>query len=151
VPLIAHDRAGFGGAVCCCGLTLFLSVWCGKPSGRLWAILFLVGIAGFGTAIGVHPAIGYTDTIHLAPAVFGGLIYLIGLALTFRAMTITDSGRPEASREGHALEKGQAIVLPSLHDLGPDLLGKTISLGPIWSMVLLPLTKWAGGLQCVPH
>ena len=33
VPLIAHDRAGFGGALCCCGIALFFSVWCGRPRG----------------------------------------------------------------------------------------------------------------------
>lgn len=124
VPLIAHDRAGFGGAVCCCGLTLFLSVWCGKPSGGLWTILALVGIAGFGTAIGVHPAIGYTDKIHLAPAVAGALVYLVGLVFTFRPMVYGNPGRPQALREceGPALGSNQAIALPPLRELGPDLL-----------------------------
>jgi fatty acid desaturase len=124
VPLIAHDRAGFGEAVCCCGLTLFLSVWCGKPSRGLWAVLALVGIAGFGTAIGVHPAIGYTDATHLAPAVFGALVYLLGLILTFRPMVVGGGGSPHAFREGEpsALGTDRASVLPSLHDLGLDLL-----------------------------
>ena len=39
VPLIAHDRAGFGGAVCCCGVGLFFTVWCGTPSRALWQVL----------------------------------------------------------------------------------------------------------------
>jgi hypothetical protein len=86
LPLIAHDRAGFGGAVCCCGLTLFLCVWAGKPSRSLWCVLTMVGIIGFGTAIGVHPAIGYTDPEHLGPAVFGAFVYALGLALTSRQM-----------------------------------------------------------------
>lgn len=92
VPLIAHDRAGFGGAVCSCGVALFCSVWCGRPSRSLWCVLALVGAAGFGTAIGVHPAVGYNDAIHLAPAVAGALVYLTGLFLTFRPM-INDSCR----------------------------------------------------------
>lgn len=83
VPLIAHDRAGFGGAVCCCGAALFLCVWCGKPSRSLWLVLALVGAVGFGTAIGVHPAVGYNDAVHLAPAVVGSVTYLLGLILTF--------------------------------------------------------------------
>ena len=32
VPLIAHDRAGFGGGVATAGLLLFASVWCAVPS-----------------------------------------------------------------------------------------------------------------------
>jgi len=89
VPLIAHDRAGFGGGVCCCGVTLFFGVWCGTPSGTLWRVLVLVGIIGFGTAIGVHPAIGYNDAVHLAPAFLGAALFLAGLILTFRPMVET--------------------------------------------------------------
>ncbi len=85
-PLIAHDRAGFGGAVCCCGLGVFLCVWCGTPSRGLWWTLALVGAAGFGAAIGVHPAVGYNDVVHLAPAVLGALLYLTGLVFTCRPM-----------------------------------------------------------------
>ena len=84
VPLIAHDRAGFGGAVCCAGVILFLTVWCATPSRSLWWVLALAGAAGFGSAIGVHPAIGYVDAGHLAPAVVGALLYAVGMTLTFR-------------------------------------------------------------------
>jgi hypothetical protein len=82
-PLIAHDRAGFGGAVCCWGITMFFCVWREKPSRRLWQVLCFTGIVGFGTAIGIHPAVGYTDAVHLAPAVVGALLYAAGLLLTF--------------------------------------------------------------------
>lgn len=86
VPLIAHDRAGFGGAVCCCGIALFFCVRCGTPSRTLWWVLALVGVVGFGTAIGVHPAIGYSDALHLAPAVLGAFAYYWGLILTYGPM-----------------------------------------------------------------
>ena len=86
VPLIAHDRAGFGGAVCCCGIALFFCVWRGTPSRSLWCTLALVGMAGFGSGIGAHPAVGYTDPIHLGPAVLGALVYMTGLAMTCRPM-----------------------------------------------------------------
>jgi hypothetical protein len=82
VPLIAHDRAGFGGAVCCAGLTLLFCVWCAGLGRGLWQVLALVGVAGFGSGIGVHPAVGYVDAVHLAPAVAGALVYAAGLALT---------------------------------------------------------------------
>jgi hypothetical protein len=83
VPLIAHDRAGFGGGVACGGVTLLFCVWCGTPSRSLWQVLCLAGLAGFSTAIGVHPLIGYTDALHLAPAVLGACVYASGLALTY--------------------------------------------------------------------
>jgi hypothetical protein len=88
VPLIAHDRAGFGGAVCCCGVTVFFTVWCGAASRSLWIVLAVGSLIGFGAAIGVHPAIGYNDAFHLAPAVAGALLFLIGLFLTFRPMGV---------------------------------------------------------------
>jgi hypothetical protein len=86
VPLIAHDRAGFGGALASCGLAATLCVWYGRPSRSLWQVLVLAGVAGFGPAIGVHFWIGYTDPIHLAPAVIGAALYGVGLAMTFRPM-----------------------------------------------------------------
>jgi hypothetical protein len=84
VPLIAHDRAGFGGAVCCFGIALVCCVRWGQPSRGLWLALCLAGVAGFGTAIGIHPAVGYDDPEHLAPAVAGAALYLAGLVLTYR-------------------------------------------------------------------
>jgi hypothetical protein len=84
VPLIAHDRAGFGGAVCSCGLALLFTVYFGTSSRSLWIVLLAVGAIGFGSAIGVHPAVGYNDPVHLAPAVLGAASYLAGLALTLQ-------------------------------------------------------------------
>lgn len=86
VPLIAHDRAGFGGGLCTTGLTVLLCVWCGRPSPSLWQALCVSGVVGFGTAIGVHPLIGYLDFTHLAPAVAAALVFALGLALTYRPM-----------------------------------------------------------------
>lgn len=83
VPLIAHDRAGFGGGVSCCGATMCFCIWCGKPSRSLWQALLLTGIAGFGTAIGVHPVVGYLSFSHLAPAFIGAIIFTGGMWLTY--------------------------------------------------------------------
>lgn len=97
VPLIAHDRAGFGAGVCTCGLVMFFCVWCGSPSRGLWQALCMSGLAGFTPAIGVHPLIGYLDFIHLAPAVAGAAVFGVGLVLTFKPMA---SGKiPETSSE----------------------------------------------------
>jgi MFS family permease len=84
VPLIAHDRAGFGGGLCCCGVTLFFSLWCGCPSRSLWQAVFTAGLVGFGSAIGIHPAIGYTSLTHLTPAYLGAALFLTGIVLTYQ-------------------------------------------------------------------
>ena len=82
VPLIAHDRSGFGGGLLSAGLVVAACALFANPSRSLWQALAGAGAAGFGAAIGVHPAIGYTDWFHLAPAIAGGLLFVIGLALT---------------------------------------------------------------------
>ncbi|MGB7922390.1 MAG: hypothetical protein WCF57_04020 [Pyrinomonadaceae bacterium] len=86
VPLIAHDRAGFGGGIATCGVLVFFCVWCGRPSRSLWQALCLAGLVGFATAIGVHPVVGYTNLAHLAPAIMGAIIFLTGLFLSFKPM-----------------------------------------------------------------
>jgi hypothetical protein len=83
VPLIAHDLAGFGGGVCCCGVTMFLCIHCSPLSRSLWQALLITGIAGFGSAIGVHFPIGYTCITHLAPAYVGAAMFSVGMILTF--------------------------------------------------------------------
>jgi MFS family permease len=84
VPLIAHDRAGFGGAVGCFGVALGFSVWRATFSRSFWFALAIAGAAIFGAAIGVHFAVGYTDATHLGPAFAGAMLYLAGLVLTCR-------------------------------------------------------------------
>jgi hypothetical protein len=86
VPLIAHDRAGFGGGVCCCGMTMFLCLLHGAPSRSLWQALLITGISGFGSAIGVHFPIGYTSFVHLAPAYLGAVMFFSGMSFTYRRM-----------------------------------------------------------------
>ena len=83
VPLIAHDRAGFGGALFSCGLAMLFCTTFGRPSKSLRQALLLAGIAGFTTAIMIHPVIGYTNLSHLGPAVLGCVVYFIGLALSW--------------------------------------------------------------------
>ncbi|HEV7397087.1 MAG TPA: hypothetical protein VGN86_11295 [Pyrinomonadaceae bacterium] len=86
LPLIAHDRAGFGGAICTVGITVLFCVWCGRPSRNLWQVLCFAGLVGFATAIGIHPVVGYNDLTHLGPAIFGALMFILGLALTYSTM-----------------------------------------------------------------
>lgn len=85
-PLIAHDRAAFGGGLSTIGLLYFFIVRRAEPVINLWQIIALSMSIGFATAIGVHFFIGYTDTTHLLPAYFGAVTSFIGLALTYRRM-----------------------------------------------------------------
>jgi len=92
VPLIAHDRAGFGGGLCSTGITVMACVWYGaRPGARsLWRSLLLAGGVGFATAIGIHPLVGYTSFIHLAPAYAGVLAFAIGMTLLHGPMCRVD-------------------------------------------------------------
>jgi hypothetical protein len=85
VPVIAHDRAGFGGALASFGVAMVGCVRYGRPGRALWQALGIAGAVGFGTAIGVHPAIGYVDAVHLSPALLGCLLFAAGLVLAATA------------------------------------------------------------------
>jgi hypothetical protein len=94
VPVIAHDRAGFGGGLFATGIILLFISRQAPLTKSLVQTVALMGLAGFGAAIGVHPAIGYTDTVHLAPAYLGAVLFVatvIRLAYERRCVATTDS------------------------------------------------------------
>lgn len=85
VPLIAHDRAGFGGALFSDALALLImSLW-GLQQGQrwIWWTYLLGGSPAFIAAFSVHMHIGYTDFVHLSPAVFALALYIGGLVLLY--------------------------------------------------------------------
>jgi hypothetical protein len=96
VPLIAHDRAGFGGGLCSTGVLVFFCVWCGSPSRSLWQALCVAGVAGFALAIGIHPIIGYDNLSHVGPAVLVALVFLLGIILCYNPMLRQTALTPEA-------------------------------------------------------
>ena len=98
VPLIAHDRAGFGGGLFTTGMLVTLIVWKGTPSPALWQALLVAGSVGFLCAIGVHYPIGYVDPVHLAPAWSGAALFLLGMVLSRRRCVDPDLLR---GRTGH--------------------------------------------------
>jgi hypothetical protein len=81
IPVIAHDRAGFGGALASFGVAMAGCVRYARPGRAFWQALGIAGTVGFSTAVGVHPAIGYLDVVHLGPAVLGCVVFGAGLAL----------------------------------------------------------------------
>jgi hypothetical protein len=84
VPFVAHDRAGFGGALLAAGLAvLLLSAWGWRGGERwLWWTLALSSAAGFLPAVLVHAVIGYTDLGHLAPVYVGVVLTVVALVLS---------------------------------------------------------------------
>lgn len=82
VPLIAHDRVGFGGGVFVMGLTTALCLWFAPPARHLWEAVALAGSISLAASIGVHFVVGYTDVRHLLPAVTAAAALTVGLALT---------------------------------------------------------------------
>ncbi len=78
LPFIAHDRAGFGGALIGAGLAvLLISLW-GWRRGQPWIWWCLLLGCAFGTVpvLIIHFAVGYTDFEHLLP------VYLLVTAAT---------------------------------------------------------------------
>ncbi|WLR54036.1 dihydroorotate dehydrogenase [Mesobacillus subterraneus] len=84
IPVIAHDRAGFGSALFSVGLlVLTLSLWgFHEGSAWVWRTYLIGGIPAFAAGIFTHLYIGYIDFIHLLPAYFALALYIGGLWLT---------------------------------------------------------------------
>jgi dihydroorotate dehydrogenase len=85
VPLIAHDRASFGGMLVASGLTVLLTALWGYRRGArwLWWMFLAAGTPAYAAGIGVHLAVGYTDAGHLLPAVLAAAMYALGLVLSY--------------------------------------------------------------------
>lgn len=85
IPVIAHDRAGFGSALVCVGLlVLMLSLW-GFRKGEhwIWNTLAIGALPAFSAGIGTHVYIGYTTFTHLLPLYFLIILYFVGLILSY--------------------------------------------------------------------
>jgi hypothetical protein len=81
IPLIAHDRAGFGGGLASTGILIAFCAWYAPSSRSFRQAILISGLAGFGCAIGIHYFEGYTDLTHLAPAILGGMMFLVAATL----------------------------------------------------------------------
>jgi hypothetical protein len=74
VPLVAHDRATFGGMLISCGAATMLPALWGFRRGQawLWWALMLAGNIAYLSTFLVHWGVGYHSLKHLIP-VYGGL------------------------------------------------------------------------------
>jgi dihydroorotate dehydrogenase len=85
IPLIAHDRAGFGGALFSDAVMLLVVALWGLQQGErwLWWMLLAGGSPAFISGLSVHYQIGYTDFLHLLPAYFAVALYIAGLIMLY--------------------------------------------------------------------
>lgn len=76
-PLVAHDRAAFGGMLISCGIATLLPALWGFRRGEawLWFTLMIAGNVAYLTTLWVHMNVGYSSHLHLLP-VYGGLAWL---------------------------------------------------------------------------
>jgi dihydroorotate dehydrogenase len=98
MPLVAHDRAGFGGALVSDGIGVLLtSLWGFRAGARwVWWTLLGAGLPGFAAALGVHVAVGYLDPVHLAPAIVGAFLFVLALGLSYPYLTNAATARSAA-------------------------------------------------------
>ncbi|TFE23178.1 hypothetical protein [Cohnella luojiensis] len=85
IPLIAHDRAGFGGALFSDAVMLLILALWGLQQGErwLWWTLLAGGAPAFIAGLSVHYHIDYTDFLHLLPAYVAVALYVAGLILLY--------------------------------------------------------------------
>jgi dihydroorotate dehydrogenase len=100
IPLIAHDRATFGGMLVSAGLALLLTtLWTFRRGDRwLWWTYLLTILPPYAMTLWIHAHIGYTDTFHLSPVFIG--LGLLALGLVLGAPHLLGGRRVEASRDG---------------------------------------------------
>lgn len=79
IPLIAHDRAGFGGGLATIGILLGVCAVYSRPSRSFHEAVAIGGVVGFGCAIGTHYVEGYVNPIHLAPAFAGATLFGVSI------------------------------------------------------------------------
>ncbi len=93
IPVIAHDRAGFGGGLLSTGLLIAIITRNAPLSRSYLELIAIMGLFGFGAALGVHVAISYLDLSHLAPAYGGFLLFAAGVLLSALGLS-KDRHRP---------------------------------------------------------
>ena len=85
LPLVAHDRASFGGMLISCGVaTTLMALW-GFRRGVLWVWQALIGAGAlaYAIAIAIHWRVGYWSLVHLMPAYLGLGSLWIAAALSY--------------------------------------------------------------------
>ncbi len=84
VPLVAHDRATFGGMLLSSGIAvLIVALWGFRRGERwLWWTVGLGGLPAYIATLWIHHSIQYTDALHLSPVFIGFLFHIMGWKLS---------------------------------------------------------------------
>jgi hypothetical protein len=93
VPLIAHDRATFGGMLLSSGLAVLVAALWGFHRGErwLWWTLAVAGFPAYLATLWIHHDVQYTDLLHLSPVAVGMALHASGLALSSAYLRATPS------------------------------------------------------------
>src|SRR5919198_3709842 len=85
LPLIAHDRAGFGGALASDGVAVLLMALWGFRRGERWVwwTLLLAGLVGLAGGVYAHVSVGYLEFGHLLPLFVSAAVFATALAFSF--------------------------------------------------------------------
>jgi hypothetical protein len=99
LPFIAHDRAGFGGALMGAGLAvLLISLWGWRRGERwVWWSLVIGCAAGTTSPLVVHLAIGYTTFEHLLPLYVLVIVAAVALTMSHPYLTARSRSRSPTS------------------------------------------------------
>ena len=82
-PSLSSWTASHKSSIKSLGLIVFFTSRRAEEKRSMWEVLFLSINIGFLSALGIHFYIGYTDIIHVAPAITGYAIALLAPALTY--------------------------------------------------------------------
>ncbi|MEM7233918.1 MAG: hypothetical protein AAF517_17200 [Planctomycetota bacterium] len=103
-PLIAHDRATFGGMLIAAGIGLLLTtLWSFRRGDRwLWWTYLLTILPPYLMTLWIHADIGYMNQYHLSPVYIGIGLLLLGLVFSARhllsRLPVEDYCPPATSR-----------------------------------------------------
>jgi hypothetical protein len=99
LPLLAHDRAGFGGALVSFAVGLLVLVVRGwRPQAYwVWWSVLASAVIGTGSTLVVHYSVGYVDQLHLAPVYLLDALVVGSLALAAPALLHRRAGRSRAT------------------------------------------------------
>jgi hypothetical protein len=108
LPLVAHDRAGFGGALTCDGVAVLLLALSGFRRGARWVwwTLLISGLVGLASTVYAHVAVGYLEFAHLLPVLLSAVASSAALAFSARYLLTVPPG--SLSSEPRNIADGQA-------------------------------------------